>query len=205
MQNEVLDHVRETVKHWYLLLILGIIMIGVGIWVFLTPLEAYITLAMLFAFTFLIAGIMEIIYAVSSRKLLDNWGWTLAGGIIDLMIGVLLVTQPGISMIVLPFYVGFAIMFRSVMAIGWALELKRQYIKDWGNLLAIGIMGLIFSFVMIWNPLFAGMTLVFYTAMAFIIAGISQVYLSFSLKKFYKLLKGAGDQQNDAESREFTF
>lgn len=205
MENEVLNHVRETVKHWYLLLILGIVLIGVGIWVFLTPVEAYITLAMLFAFTFLVAGIMEIIYAVSSRKLLDNWGWTLVGGIIDFMIGVLLVTQPGISMIALPFYVGFAIMFRSVMTIGWALEIKRQYIKDWGNLLAIGILGLIFSFVMIWNPLFAGMTLVFYTALAFIIAGISQVYLSFSLKKFYEFIKESRDQQNDAESREFTF
>jgi len=136
----------------------------------------------------LITGILEIAFAIANRKGLNNWGWSLASGIIDFLIGILLVSQPAISILILPFYVGFAILFRSVMAMGWAFELKKRAVSDWGYLLAVGILGLLFSFILLWNPLFAGMTIVIYTGWAFIIIGSFQIYLSFRLKKLSKLV-----------------
>jgi uncharacterized membrane protein HdeD (DUF308 family) len=188
MATELLKEVRNAVRYWYLPLILGIILIITGIWVFLTPLASYVTLAILFAFTFLFVGILQIIYAVSNRKETENWGWSLAGGIIDLIIGILLVSRPALPIAILPFFVGFGILFRSIMAIGWAIELKKQRVLDWGNLLAIGILGLIFSFIIIWNPVFGGLTIVFYTAAAFLVIGIFEVYLAFRLSKLKKRL-----------------
>lgn len=172
-----------SAKYWYLLLLLGIIFIVVGIWVFLTPVASYVALALLFALTFLVTGILEIIYAISNRKIADNWGWLLTSGIIGLVVGILLLSNPGLSMVVLPFYIGFGLLFRSMMAVGWAMDLRKHKAPDWGSLLAVGILGLIFAFIMLWNPLFAGMTIVFYTAFAFILVGVFQVYLSFKLKK----------------------
>jgi len=173
----------QSSRHWYLLLILGIILIIVGIWVFSTPVVSYATLSLLFAFSFFVTGILEIIYAVSNRKEMNNWGWSLVGGIIDLVIGILLISLPLTSMLFLAFYVGFGILFRSVMAIGQAINLKTQKAGDWGYLLLIGILGLLFSFILIWNPLFAGFTIVFYTGMAFLIVGIFEIYFSFRLRK----------------------
>ena len=86
-------------KYWYLPMITGIIFVSVGVWLLRPPLGSYVTLAMLFSFTFLIAGLIEIIYAISLRKVIDSWGWSLAGGIVDFLIGVLLVSQPEISIV----------------------------------------------------------------------------------------------------------
>ncbi|WP_181305296.1 HdeD family acid-resistance protein [Rufibacter sp. XAAS-G3-1] len=183
MENQVNNTMKNRVKYWYLPLLLGIVFIMMGIWVFRTPVASYITLALLFAFTFLVTGIIEIISAIANRKELDNWGWSLTGGIIDLVLGVLLIATPGMSMVMLPFYIGFGILFRSMMAVGWALEMRKQKVIDWVNLLAVGIIGIIFAFIMLWNPVFAGMTIVFYTGFAFIMVGIFQVYFSFRLKK----------------------
>lgn len=183
METGTIREAKDSIKHWYFSLILGIILIAVGIWVFLTPVSSYIALSILFSITFLIAGIMEITFSVVNRGQLRHWGWTLVGGIVDLLIGILLISQPALSLVVLPFYVGFAILFRSIMAIGWAIELKRQAVADWGYVLIFGILGAIFSFILLWNPLFAGMTIVFYTALAFIMAGCFQVYLSLKLRK----------------------
>lgn len=196
MENQLSKTIKNSIKRWYLLLLLGIISITVGIWVFLTPLASYTTLSVLFACTFLLTGMIEIIMvatarkvnAISNRNQLHNWGWSLMSGIIEVTLGILLLSQPRISMLVLPFYIGFGILYQSVMAIGWSLELKKYNVMDWGNLLGIGILGLILAFIMLWNPLFAGMTIVFYTASAFIIVGISQIYLSFKLRKFNNLL-----------------
>jgi uncharacterized membrane protein HdeD (DUF308 family) len=187
MKSEFLNGVRTSAKQWYLPLVLGIVFIIVSILIFLTPVSAYVSLAMLFAFAFLIAGVVEIIHGVSNMNTSDSWGWTLTVGFIDLIIGLLLVENPQVSMNILPYYIGFAMLFRSARAIGWSVELKKYRTPDWGNLLSIAILGAVFAFISLWNPWFAGMTVVFYTGLAFLIVGAFQLYLSSKLRKLNKL------------------
>ncbi|HET6527477.1 MAG TPA: DUF308 domain-containing protein [Balneolaceae bacterium] len=167
---------------WYIPLILGIIFILVGIWVFFTPVASFVALSILFAFTFLLTGILEIIYAYSNQNVLEHWGWSLAAGIIELLIGILLLAKPEVTIVVLPLFVGFAILFRSGAAIGWSIVMKRHDTPDWGGLMILGILGLILALIMLWNPIFAGLTIVFYTAFAFIAIGVFQVYRGLRLK-----------------------
>jgi len=183
MENKDL---ARTVKHWYLPLIMGIVLIIMGLWVFATPLTSYIALSIIFAVTFFVTGILEIIHALGNRREIDQWGWSLAGGVLDLILGILLLSQVEVSMLVLAFVVGFGVLFRSIFAIGHAIESKKRQYGPWGYLLFLGILGLIFSFIMIWNPLFAGLTIVFYTGMAFIMVGIFQIVLSLGLGKLKK-------------------
>lgn len=178
-----LKTVRNAIKYWYLQLIVGIIFIGVGIWVFSSPMQSYASLAVIFSISFLLSGISEIYFAVANREELDNWGWTLTLGLVGAIVGILLLLKPEVSAATLPFYVGFVVLFRSIYAISASIDLKSYGIIDWGNLMAIGILGVVLSFILLWNPLFAGMTLVFWTAMLFIISGIFSIYLSFKLKK----------------------
>ncbi len=183
MENKDL---ARTVKHWYLPLIMGIVLIIMGLWVFATPVTSYIALSIIFAVTFFVTGILEIIHALGNRREIDQWGWSLAGGVLDLILGILLLSQVEVSMLVLAFVVGFGVLFRSIFAIGHAIESKKRQYGPWGYLLFLGILGLIFSFIMIWNPLFAGLTIVFYTGMAFIMVGIFQIVLSLGLGKLKK-------------------
>lgn len=165
-------------------IIMGLLFVGVGVWVFLTPIASYLTLAFLFSLAFLISGILEIVSAIGASKTSENWGWTLVGGIIDFLIGLLLIFQPAISVVVLPLFIGFAILFRSIMSVGWSIRLKKIGIRDWGFLLLLGILGILFSFILLFNPLFAGFTIVFYTAIAFVIAGIIQIVFALRSRHF---------------------
>lgn len=185
--NHFVKTVTNTVKYWYIPLIIGIIFIGIGIYTLFSPLESYLTLSILFSLSFLFSGLFEIIFSISNRKEIENWGWTLAFGILTFLIGVLLIMNPELSMTTLPLYIGFVVLFRSIMGIGYALELKHYGLLDWGNLMVISILGLIFSLILIWNPLFAGFTIVFWTGLAIIFIGIFSVYLSFRLKKIKKI------------------
>jgi len=72
------------------------------------------------------------------------------------------------------------------MAILWAFEFKKLTAPGWGGLLALGILGVLFSLILLWNPLLAGLTMVIYASVAFIIIGGFQVYLSFKLRKLNK-------------------
>lgn len=170
-------------RYWYLLLILGLLFVVVGVIIFMTPVQTFVTLSILFSVFFLTTGALEIVYAISNHDRNDNWGWALAGGILDMLIGALLISKPGISMAVLPFFVGFGVLFRAIMTIGWAFMLRKLGDRDWGWLLATGILGGIFAFILLMNPVFAGLTIAFYAGFAFMVIGIFQILLAFRLRK----------------------
>ena len=189
METDIINTTRNATKHWYLSLILGILFICVGIWVFMTPVSSYLALSILFSVTIFVSGIFEIVYSISNRIEMDNWGWVLTGGIIDLLFGLWLMASPLLSIAILPFVVGFMLMVRSMMAIGFAFDLKDFANSGWGWLLALSILGLLFSFVLLWNPAFAGLTLVIWTGCAFVTLGVYRIILSFKLKHLHNLSK----------------
>jgi uncharacterized membrane protein HdeD (DUF308 family) len=195
MYNETFKSIKDTIKHWYLPLILGILFIIVGVWAIVTPVSTYLSLAILFSVTFFVAGFLEIIYSISYRKQLDGWGWSLASGILSLIIGVLLIIYPQVSIITLPLFVGFVVLFHSSMAIAWSIELKKYKVSNWGWLLFAGILGVIFSFILLMNPLIAGLTVAVFTGISFITIGIFHIHFSIELKKLKNTFKNLKDQK----------
>ncbi|MBO1531750.1 DUF308 domain-containing protein [Psychrobacter sp. F1192] len=194
MSTHIFRTIRNSVKHWYIPLIVGVILIGLGIYTFVAPEASYLALALLFSLSFLLSGIFEILFSIANKDVLDNWGWTLGFGVLTLAVGILLFINPAISMITLAFYVGFLILFRSISAIGYAVDFKRYGISDWGVLMLIGVLGLIFAFLLIWNPILSGMTVLIWTGLALITSGVFSVYFSFKLKKLNDLPNKISDR-----------
>jgi uncharacterized membrane protein len=76
--------------------------------------------------------------------------------------------------------------------LGVAFELKNYGVLKWGNLAILSVLGILFSFLLIANPIFTGISLVMMTSFSFIFVGIYALVLSFQLKKlktFPKKLK----------------
>ncbi len=178
---------EKNIKRWYLMLIVGIVFIILGIWTIATPLNAYVALSIVFALGFLISGIVELVFALYNKH--QNWGWSLALGILTTVVGVLLLIYPEASMLTLPIYVGLTLLFRSISGMVTAYDMKQYGILDWGTLMVTAILGLIFSFILLWNPMFAGVSVVVWTAVAFVIIGAYTVYFSFKLRKLNKMMK----------------
>ena len=189
MEEHSHTYLKQAVKHWYLPFILGIVFMFLGIWVFRTPFGSFITLSVLFAVTFFITGVVELSFALANAKRLHNWGWSLASGIVDLLIGLLLISQPILTIVILPIYIGFAVMFRSIMTIGWSIELKKMGVSKWGTALLISIIGLLFSLIMLESPVIADLTIVVYTGLAFIVLGFFYIDLALKLRRVSKALQ----------------
>jgi uncharacterized membrane protein HdeD (DUF308 family) len=183
MTTSILATTKSVIKHWYLILLAGVIFIAAGIWVASTPLSAYLALSILFSVSFILIGLMEVIFAIANHKEMKGWGWLLVYGLFNLLIGGILAYDPLISITTLPLYVGFVVLFRSITTIGVSLDRENYGIPGTGSLLWLGILGVFFSFILLWNPAFAGLSLVIWTAIALITAGIYSIYFSILLKK----------------------
>ena len=186
METLILKSIKDAIKHWYIPLLVGLFFVIVAIVAFTSPASSLLTLSILFSLSFLFGGLSEIIFSAANRHHMENWGWSLAFGIITFIVGILLLINPALSISVLAFYIGFVVLFRSVASISFALDIKKYGSKNWGGLLAFGILGAIFSFILIWNPVFAGMSVVILIALSFLSAGLFSIYLSLQLRKLHK-------------------
>lgn len=175
--------IKDTVRNWWLPLISGILFLFLGLWVFTSPATSFLALIFLFELSFLFAGISEIVYALTNKKVLDNWGWILGSGILNVLFAVILVAHPGLSAAVLPIYVGFILLFHSMIGISWAVDMKRWNLPSWKWTMFTAILGIIFSSMMILNPLFGSLAIVYYTAITLMLWGLVQIFLSLGAKK----------------------
>ena len=100
-------------------------------------------------------------------KNVSSWGWYLAGGIIDMVLGFYLIAYPLLSMEVIPFIIAFWLMFRGFSSIGYAMDLKRYGTRDWGWYIAFGILAVICSLLILWQPAIGAMYAVYMISFAF--------------------------------------
>ena len=189
MELSLIKSLKKTIKHWYIPLLVGMFFIIVSVVSFAWPESSLLALSLLFAFSFLFGGLSEIVFSLANRVQLDNWGWSLAFGIVTSIVGILLLLNPALSITTLAFYIGFVVLFRSISTIGFAMDIKKYGSKNWGALLVLGIIGTIVAFILIWNPIFAGLSVVILIALSFLFAGLFNIFLSLQLRKLHKSSK----------------
>ena len=182
----IFDELKQEVKNWWVSLILGILYVAVALGLMFFPFNGYAALSILFSISMLVSGLLEIAFAVSNRQRVSSWGWYLAGGVIDMILGLYLVTYPVLSMEVIPFIIAFWLMFRGFSSTGYSIDLKRYRTRDWGWYMAFGILAILCSLLILWQPAIGALYAVYMISFAFLIIGLFRVMLSFELKNLHK-------------------
>ena len=190
MKNYFLTEIKEAVKYWWVSLLVGILAIIVGIWTFMTPYAAFSGLIVLFVVALIVADILDIVFAASNRKVLYGWGWNLAAGILEVLLGCALIAVPMAEVAMVMIYVvGFWILFRSIWAIGASFDLHQIGIRGWGWMLALGILMVLLSFLFLLSPSFGAGFIVIFVGIALLVYGVFRIILAFNLKALYKDIK----------------
>lgn len=185
-EEQLKEYLKGPLNYWYLPLIFGVLLVALAIYVFRTPEETYVALAFMFSLAFFIGGVLEVVFAITSRKYIKSWGWTLVLGLVNLFIGIILLKHPEISITTLPFFVGFWVLFRSFTSIGYAMDLSNFGMPGSTTFLILGGLGILIGMGLIFNPIFGGISLVAFTGASILVAGIFNIMLSLKLKEWNK-------------------
>jgi uncharacterized membrane protein HdeD (DUF308 family) len=123
--------VAETVgafwaREWsgfFLHLLSGLLSIVIGVLFIRAPLDALLALTLLVACFLLVGGVFKIVAALSYR--FAAWGWPLASGVIDVLLGLLIWSEwPGSALWVIGLFVGINMIFRGVNWIALGLAFR---------------------------------------------------------------------------------
>lgn len=163
-------------------MLVGVLTLTLGIVFLFRPVDAWASLVSLFVAGFFVMGIVQIVFAVSNRRWLIGWGWTLTGGILTVLLGGLLLNIPNTAPSLMIYFVGFWLLFQSLWGIGVSVDLQDAEVKGWGWLLALTVLGGLFAFILLLAPVFAPKFIVAMAVASFTAYGGFGIYLGMQLK-----------------------
>lgn len=182
MEN-IISKVSGTVKNWWVLLIIGVLLVMGAFWMFKTPVESFLGLVWFLSTLILMSGILTVFFAFMNKDQIDNWGMFLSGGILDIVIGLIFLNFPGVTIVLFSMFVGFWLLFRGAHVISAAFDLKKDNASNWVWVLFLGIFTVIFSVMAIANPILGVGYVIFTLAFAFLLLGFANIFISLQLRK----------------------
>ena len=157
----------------------GIILVIFGIWLLKSPGENFSRLCIIFGILIILGGLFEIALAFDNRQKHKKWNWTITSGIVDVLIGAFLVANPTFILLIITVLVGIWIFIRGIILIRKALLLKNDNNPKYKYSLIIGIIFIVLALIFAIHPQVLGITIIFWTALAFISLGIFRLVLNF--------------------------
>lgn len=193
-----LERSRKAVKNWWLVLLLGIAIFIVGVFVFRYPGVSYLAMAVTFGVLMLMAGVVNIVLAASTDSLAIGRGWLLAGGIIEVILGLILTFNPAVSVVTLPLFLGFWLMFRSFAMVGFGSDMRAARVSGAGWTIVLGVLLLICSIIIIAQPILYGIAaVVIWVGISMLIAGVATVAFSLQLRNVHKFFSSSWDSEGE--------
>ena len=171
-------------KWWWVVLIVGILMVISGFAYWIWPAIGYAVSSQIFGWLLVLAGIVQLCVS-AGRDRPQGWGWWLTGGVIDLFIGFMLVRSVILSEIVFPYFISIVFLFWGISAIFSSVSQRSR--RYWWVYLINGILLMIIGFFFLEAGYIQDMLMTsLLTSLAFIYWGFSLAMVSYDMRPIRK-------------------
>jgi uncharacterized membrane protein HdeD (DUF308 family) len=174
--------VSKKLNNWWLLTIAGIILICLGAFALISPLNAYLMLIQYAGFTILLNGLFLVVVAYGPRGTLREKEWLITESVVDFAFGAVLLFNSFLSLLAFPFLFGSWIMGKGLLKIVAALTLRKT-IGGWLIVLAMGVLFIVFGVLIMYNPLPVKSGIALFIGLFAVLLGIIYLFDSFRYRK----------------------
>jgi uncharacterized membrane protein HdeD (DUF308 family) len=169
---------RAAALPWWLVLVEGIVVALLGLILLVAPGASLVFLVWLLGIYLLIAGIFRIVGIFSDSS---SWGWKLAAGILCLIAGLAILSNPLWSTTLastwLVVLVGFLAMLQGAAGLIVAFQGG-----GWG-MGALSVLGILLGLFLVINPLIGVATLTLILAIFMLVGGVGAVVQAFRMRR----------------------
>ena len=166
-------------RYWWAVLLVGILLVIGGFTYWFFPEAGYAIASQIFGWLLILAGIVQLCVSAGQNRP-RGWGWWLAGGVIDIFIGFMLVRSIILSEMVFPYFLAFVFIFWGIEALIRACNRSGKY---WWLGIIIGILLCLIGFFFMEAGWVQNMMMVsFLTSIAFIYWGFTVAMVSYEMR-----------------------
>jgi uncharacterized membrane protein HdeD (DUF308 family) len=169
-------------RYWWVVLLIGLCLVLGGLSYWFWPVYGYAVAAQLFGWLLLVAGVVQVCASAGVNRP-KGWGWWLAGGIIDMFFGFMLVRSVVLSELLLPYFLAVVMIYWGVTSMIAAVSLRNQ--RYWWLQLINGILLFIIGLFFLEAGYVQNVMMVsFLSALAFIYWGFTVAMTSYEMKPY---------------------
>jgi uncharacterized membrane protein HdeD (DUF308 family) len=173
--------VHALAKNWWLLLLRGIAAIIFGLLAFAWPGLTLVTLILFYGAFALVDGVLAIAAAITGGVPGSRW-WLAIVGLLGIAAGLVTFLTPGLTALVLLFFIAGWAIVTGVFEIIGAIKLRKEIDNEWLLILG-GIISVLFGVGMMLAPGAGALALVWVIGAYSVVLGVIFVALAFRLKK----------------------
>ncbi|NEM97444.1 HdeD family acid-resistance protein [Pontibacter burrus] len=169
-------------------------MIILGILAFVYPISVIIGLAFYIGLLLAIVGVLWMVTAFSNKDK-SQWGWILAVGLFDMVLGAVLLFFPLQTVMVFAILTGFWAIFTGMLQIIAFFSVRKVHSSTWGLMLLMGVLAIVLGMFLIWSPFAGAVALTYVLGIEAFLIGIMSLVYSFRLRKIASPSAGEGPYQ----------
>lgn len=168
-------------RAWWVFLVGGVASVVFGVLALAKPGVALMVLGLFFAAWVLVDGAANI-WGALSNKGKDGWWIILMLGIAGVLAGGYALLNPPVSMIVFVYVVSFIVMFIGVTSLYLGWKIRKEIPNEWILYLS-GALSVVFSLLILLNPVSGGISVVYVIAFWAILVGALRIWFAFKVRK----------------------
>lgn len=163
----------------------GVLAVAFGVLTWFRPEISLASLVLFFGVYAFSDGVLGVWMAVSGRKEHEHWWILLLWGIVGIGAGLLAFAAPGITALVLLFYIAVWAISTGVLEIAAAIRLRKEIEGEWWLILC-GLTSVVFGCILLVRPGEGALALLWMIAVFSVLFGVLLVLLAFRMRKFAK-------------------
>jgi len=172
---------KNLTKYWWLLLLGGIAYVVLGALVMQYPDTAILGAAYYIGFSLLFIGISQTLFGFMGNGSGNGSWFSLIMGILDVALGVYLLSNPIASAETLVLLIGFWILYKGIITTINSFELKKSSHKLWWLNSLGGIILIALGWTAAGDPVSGGVVTVVYLSISFYVKGIVMIANSLTI------------------------
>ena len=181
--------VRTLSQNWWLVLVQGVLSVVLGVLALARPGVTLGVLILLWGLFALLNGVVEVFSAIGAAGSHRSWGWQLAGGLVGILAGLVILRWPGLSALFVLYLVAiWAIVTGIVRLVGAIAE--HEALPHARMVALAGVVSVLFGIAMFAWPGVGLLTLVYLVGSYAIVYGVITSVIAFHLHSLLERMAG---------------
>jgi uncharacterized membrane protein HdeD (DUF308 family) len=168
-------------RNWWLILLRGVCAVLFGVLTIAWPGLSLVTLILLFGIYALADGVLALVAAIFGGRPAPRW-WLAIVGVIGVLAGLATLEMPGLTALILLYYLAFWAILMGVMEIVGAIRLRKEIDNEWWLILS-GVVSVLFGVLLLARPGAGLLGLLLVVGVYAIINGVALIGFAFRLRK----------------------
>jgi uncharacterized membrane protein HdeD (DUF308 family) len=177
--------VRLLARSWWAIALRGLAAILFGILTLMRPDLTLEVLILFFGAYALLDGAFSAISAIVNRKHDRTWWWFLIAGLAGVVVGVLTFVYPGLTAIILVYFIAARALIVGVFEVVAAIALRREISDEW-FLIVKGIISVLFGVILFIVPGAGALGLVLVIGIYAVVVGVLLLLVALRLQSWNK-------------------